>query len=785
MFKNYLTVAVRNLLRHKGYSAINIAGLAVGMACCFLIALLVRHELSYDRHHQNAEQIFRVTEEYKNDLTGEAVQNAQTAFRLAPALLSDFPEIVHATRFYRGTLLARYKGKQFLEPGFALTDAAVFKVFSFPLIKGDPEVALKRPNSVVISEEVARKYFGDEDPVGKVLASNGEVPDLEVTGVFQKMPQNSHFRFDLLASMETLKLLSSRVVSDWRRSQYTYLLLSRDHPPSALERKLPGFVEKCRREGATFSKLHLQPLTDIHLHSNLREEMAPNNSITFIWAISGMAVLVLFIACINFMNLSTARSTIRAREVGVRKVVGAHRLQVASQFLGESMLLSCVALLLAVGMVEVSLPLLNGLLNKQLTVELFGHVFIMLGIALFTGVVAGSYPAFFLSALQPVSVLKGVLKTSPRSFILRRALVVIQFSISIGLIICTGVMYGQLSYLKNRQLGFDKENVVIIEWAHAIQRLESFKSELLKSVDVMSVSASKNVPPDPSVRSYVVDLEGVGRRDMKIIMVDHDFMRTLGIELKAGRDFSGNWPTDSGEAVILNEEAAKELGWASPVGKRFDIPYFQKRGRVIGVVKDFNFESLYHQISPVAFILSPRWYSKLAVRVRSDHLPDTIDFLRREWEEFVPDRPFSFYFLNDRLDQLYRAEKQRGQITGVFSALAIFVACLGLLGLASFTVERRTKEIGIRKVLGASVSSIVVLLSREFIILIAVANLIAWPAAYYAMRRWLQDFAYRIELGPGVFVLGGMLALGIALLTVSLQAVKAARANPVDALRYE
>ncbi|OGG45866.1 MAG: hypothetical protein A3F84_17065 [Candidatus Handelsmanbacteria bacterium RIFCSPLOWO2_12_FULL_64_10] len=785
MLRNYLTVAVRNLLRHKGYSAINIAGLAVGMACCILITLYIRDELSYDRYHEKANRIFRVTEEYKNDATGEKMHAAMTAFKLTPALLNAFPEIVHITRFYRGTLLARYGRKQFLEGGFALTDATVFKIFSLPLIKGDPETALTRPNTVVITEETARKYFGDEEPVGKVLTSNGEIPDLEITGVMQKIPQNSHFRFDLLASMETLKTLSSKAASDWRRSQFTYLLLPENYPPDALARKLPDFVEKCRNEGATFSKLHLQPLTDIHLYSNLREEMGPNSSIEFIFAISVIAFLILFIACANFMNLSTARSAIRAREIGVRKVVGAHRLQIVTQFLGESIFLSCMALFLAVAMVELSMPLFNILLDKKLSVGLLDHPFVVIGVTLFAGIIAGSYPAFFLSALQPVNVLKGISKATSRSFTCRKVLVVIQFSISIGLIVCTGIMYSQLSYLKNKQLGFNKEDVVVIDWAHRIARIEPFKSELLKNVDILSVSASKNVPPDPSVRSFVVNPEEVGHRDMKIVMVDYDFMRTLGIELKAGRDFSRDWPTDAEESVILNEEAVKELGWASSVGKRFDIPYFQKRSRVIGVVKNFNFESLYQKISPVAFIITPRWYSKLTVRVRSNNISDTVDFLKKKWQEFVPDHPFSFYFLDDRLDQLYRAEEQRGQMVGTFSTLAIFVACLGLFGLASFTVEQRTKEIGIRKVLGASVSSIVMLLSREFLLLVGVANLIAWPVAYCAMNRWLRDFAYRIELGPGAFVLGGVLALGIALLTVSAQAVKAATANPVDALRYE
>ncbi len=805
MLRNYLIVAVRNLLRHRGYSAINIAGLAIGMTCCILILLFVQDELSYDWYHERADRIYRFAVEWRNPKTGETAQLVSGPYRLAETLRTDFPEVPHIIRFSCKRPLIGYGDKRFPEGRFFFVDPGVFEVFSFPLIHGDPRTALREPFTVVITQEMARKYFGDEDPMGKVLRY-GDDRELKVTGILGEIPRHSHFRFDFLSSITVANVLFNRIaLENWgENSVYTYLLLPPGVSPAEIERRFPDLIRKHAPQWAQGARYFLQPLTDIHLHSHAGGEIEPNGDIVYIYAFSAIAVFILLIACINFMNLSTARSASRAREVGMRKVVGADRSQLVWQFLGESVFLSFLALLLAVALVELSLPAFNGFVGKALDMDYGGNltaVFGLIGIALFAGVIAGSYPAFFMSAFEPVEVLKGTLKGGPKGAGFRKVLVAFQFAISIFLIVVTGIIYGQLKHCRNIKLGYDKEHVVVISGVPGSlqQKYEAFKQELLQNPRVVSAAGTSRIPSGrlgSNISTRAEDFPEEESPSMQTVWVGYDFFETLRMPFVAGRSFSKAAPSDEKAAFVLNEAAVRRLGWTpeNAIGKRFGSQFIEdwqrgqwvwKDGRVIGVVKDVHFESMRERIVPMVFFIQPNMAGNFLVRVRPDDIPGTLHFLKQKWQGVNPNHPFEYSFLDERFDQLYRAEEKQGQIFGTFALLAIFVACLGLFGLASFATVRRTKEIGIRKVLGASVGSIVALLSKEFVILVGVANLIAWPVAYYAMNRWLQDFAYRIELGPGVFVLGGTVALVIALLTVSYQAVRAARANPVEALRYE
>ena len=802
MFKNYLKIAVRNLLRHKAYSLINILGLAVGMACCILIMLYVQDELSYDRYHEKADRIYRVVEE--GQVAGKTSNAVVTPAPMGPALVNDYPEVINVVRFFSmmdEKLLITHEDRRFQEERFLYADGSAFEVFTFPLLKGNPRTALKAPYTVVLTEEMAAKYFGGEDPLDQTLTIDGK--DYKVTGVLENIPSNSHFHFDFLASFTTLKEEDTQghQLGSWmNHSFYTYLLLAERASPTELEQQLPAFMnrhmgEQLRRAGVSFTP-HLQPLTRIHLHSHLEYELEPNSDIRYTYIFSAIAFFILLIACINFVNLSTARSAHRAKEAGMRKVIGAHRLQLIKQFLGESALLSFISLLLAMAFVELVLPAFNSLSGKELTLAYDDQMVVLaglVGIALLVGVISGTYPAFFLSAFQPAAVLKGTLSIGMRGARFRKLLVIAQFAISILLIVATGVVQNQLDYIRTRRLGFDKEQVVVVSLLEeAKQKYEVIKSELSQIPGVLRATAAQSVPggftPQWLIRAAESDAENI---PMYMLFVDHDFIETLGIELAEGRNFSREYATDATRAFILNQAAVKKLGWNSTAGKELewlwlgDQTHVLKKGPVVGVVKDFHFRSLHHEIEPVVIHIAPGYFSCIAVRIRPGDVAGTLNDIEAKWRKLFPDHPLEYSFLDEDIAALYPSENKLGRIVGYFSLLAIFIACLGLLGLASFATEQRTKEIGIRKVLGASVSSIVLLLSKEFTGLVILANLIAWPVAYFAMKDWLEDFAYRIDVGIGTFVLGGVLALVIALLTVSSQAIKAALANPVDALRYE
>lgn len=803
MFKSYLKIALRHLVKHKTYSFINVVGLAVGLACCLLISLYVKDELSYDRYHEKADRIFKVVTDAR---TPEKTSHfALTPAPLAEALVRDFPEVETTTRLFTfyGEGLIQYGEQRFTEPGIYFGDSTFFAVFSIPLRRGDTKTALAAPNTVVLSEAAARKYFGTEEPLGKTLSINNRL-EIQVSGVMADIPANTHFHCDFLISLTTTRM--SRNTSFISNMNFhTYAVLRPEASPQALEAKLAAAIKKysaaqvAARFGQTFEaytaagnemKWALVSLTDIHLRSQREYEIEPNGNLTTVYLFAAIAAIVLLIACINFMNLATARSASRAKEIGVRKVIGSNRLQLLRQFLSESLLLSFFALLIALVLVELFLPMFNQLAGKQIETSFFTNSFslaVLLGVTLLVGLLAGSYPALVLSGMRPALVLKSGSPTSTSGVWIRRGLVVFQFAISVALIAGTFIVHNQFGFVLNRQLGFDKEQVLVVKRASALGRQrEAFKQKLLQNSNVVNAATSTTLPGKLYGRSTYRALEAPAENSyaMHEMYVDENFLPTLAITLNMGRNFSREVATDT-SAVILNEAAAKLFGWNEPLGQFLTQPGDSLwRANIIGVAKDFHFESLHQQIQPLVILYQPN-FQYLSIRLRPNNLAATVQSVEMLWQQFVPQQPFEFSFLDQDFDAQYRAEERTGKVFGIFSALAIFIACLGQFGLASFTIQKRTKEIGVRKVLGASATSIVGLLSKEFVKLVVIAVLIATPLAYFIMNRWLQDFAYRIEIGWWIFALAGGVAVMVALLTVSTQALKAALANPVEALRYE
>jgi putative ABC transport system permease protein len=791
-------IAVRNLVKYKAYSFINIFGLAIGMACCMLILLHVQDELSYDRYHKKIDRIYRIVEKVLLNNVGEETPN--TPFPVATTLQNDYPgmveKIVRFFNFRSSPQTLRYGDNQYNEKNLFFADSSVFEIFSFELIEGNPRSVLAKPNAIVMTESLAKKYFANENPLGKLIHFEGKY-ELIVSGVMKDVPENSHFHFDGLISFLTVEeFFPDGIPTTWFWNPcYTYLLLSEDATPEMLEAQFPHFVEKYFPENIKkTTTLYLQSLADIHLRSHLGYEIEPNGDIIYVYIFSVIAVFILVIACINFMNLVTARSTKRAREVGMRKVLGAYRLQLIAQFIGETLLLSLIAVALALCLLELMLPAFNFIAGKTLTVHYAGNPILiwgLIGIVVFVGAFAGSYPAFILSAFRPARVLKGNFYSGSGSGSLRRLLVVTQFSVSLILIIGTAVAYRQLDFLRSKKLGFDKEQVVMmpVYRSSLIEKYETFKGELLRNPRVLNVTLTEEIL---GARNNTGAFQPEGFPEPLLLprmMVRDDFIETFDIEVIAGRSFSEDFPTDEITALMINEAMVKHLKWKSPgdaVGKKFRAGPQDRL--VIGVVKDFNFASLHQPVKPFVILdigQSAFFNRYIAVRIAPQELENTLDFLKQKWEEYVPERSFDYFFLDDQIDQLYKTEAKLGQVAAAFSILAILIACLGLFGLVSFTAEQRTREIGIRKVLGASVSGITMLISGEFVKLILLASLIAWPVSYLLLNRWLQDFAYRIEISWWFFFLAGGLALLIAILTVSYQAIRAALANPVEALRYE
>ena len=807
MFKNYLKSALRNLYKHKCYSLINIIGLAIGMACCLLILLYVRHELSYDAYHENSDQIHRVAMEAR--WGGRDFDIAVSAAPMAKTMVDEYPEILDAVRFRnRGAYIVQYGDTSFREQRVAFADPSVFRVFSIPLLRGDPETVLSSPNTLVISRKTAEKYFRDEEPMGKTLRLENR-DDFQVAGVFEDMPDNSHFHFDIMFAMESLPESKSQV---WLSQNFqTYILLRDDADWTEMEGKLAGLMdryfgpqiaqfigrsyEEIVEEGAMFARFYLQPLRSIHLHSDLQGELEPTSDIGYVYIFSAIALFVLLIASINFMNLATARSAGRAKEVGIRKVMGSFRRQLVLQFLTESLLLSVMSMALAIGIVLLVLPLFNNLAGKALTLSLLFQgpmIAIILFITTLTGFLAGSYPAFFISAFQPVDTLKGRLRTGLKSGRLRSGLVIFQFAASIILIIGTFVVYNQLHYVQNKKLGFEKEQVLILDNAYLLRdQARAFCDAMLTYSQFTNGTISGYLPIPSSRNQSAVfpegEMDSAEATSFQNWIVDYDYIDTLGMTIVEGRNFSREFSTDV-DTAIINQAVLKQFGWQDINGKRLGRIISQKGDiklyNVIGVVEDFHYESLRNTIVPLVMYLGDST-GLMSFRITTEDVSGAIGLLEAKWKEFLPNQPFERMFMDARFNQLYRAEQRIGKIFGVFASLAVIIGCLGLFGLAAFTAEQRTKEIGIRKVLGASAPGIIQLLLREFVILVGIANLVAWPIGYFVMRRWLEDFAYRISPSVWIFLLAGMLTLFIALFTVSFQAVKAALADPIRSLRYE
>jgi putative ABC transport system permease protein len=798
MFKNYLHIALRNLKKHKGYSLINILGLAIGMACCILITSYVLYELSYDRYHENADRIYRL--KCDAQIGGNHLHLPKSSPPMGEYMVENFPEVSNAVRIRElGTVPVKYRENLYYEDQIFFADNSIFDIFTFPLLNGNPETALKTAYSVVLTEDASRKYFGNEDPIGKVLTID-EDADFTVTGVLSNVPRNSHFVFDMLCSFETYAQNNRLNMLNWLfLNNYTYILLEKGYEPGALEQKFPDMIEKNAGNMLKAVKgditLSLQPLTSIHLHSRLEQEISATSSIANVYIFSAIALFILFIACLNFMNLSTARSAKRAQEVGMRKVLGAHRARIVRQFISESLIYSLIGCVFALLFVEIVLPLFRSLSGIALSINYLENLWLIPGLislTLFVGLAAGSYPAFFLSSFQPIRVLKGSLKTGTANAHFRGVLVVVQFTISIVLIIGTIIIFSQLNYMRNTALGFEKEQILIIPISDesTVKSLAPLKEDVKNYPGIINVAASSHVPGQTTYYNPFLP-EGFTREEMPWmgqLNVDCDFIPTMGIELLAGRNFSSELETDQRLSVIINETAAKRFGWEDPVGKTigtFTSATAMMKRTVIGVVKDFHIESLHKEIGPLLITNNPEWLNSLSVRLSPHNIPETLGFLSKKWRQYNPLRPFQYSFLDESFDAQYRADERLSQIFSYFSILAIFIACLGLFGLASYTAEQRTKEIGIRKILGASISGIVKLLTEEFSRWVLFANIIAWPVAYFAMRKWLQGFAYRTSIGFLTFVWSALIALSIALLTVSYQALKAAKANPVKSLRYE
>jgi len=791
MFKNYFTIALRIVRRQKGYSFIKISGLSIGMACCILILLFVRYQLSFDKFHEQKDRIYRVLSEL--DLTQGKEIVCLTALPLAPALKDDIEAIPKAARLSGGgRILFRAGDKKFFERVY-FADADALDIFTFPLRVGNAQSALTDPFSIVVTDEVARKYFSDENPIGKTITLQNS-NDYRITGILEAIPGNSHLRFDALASFSSLANTDRVKGNYWDRfsNDYTYILLQEGADPEEVRRQLPAFMAKHIPAEEDRYGLHLQPLKDIHF-SSLNYDYSRRISKEYLYAYSAIAVFILLIACINFMNLATARSAGRAREVGIRKVVGAQRKQLIQQFFSESVLIAVLALVVAIGLVALLLPYFSQFIQEELSFDLWHDwslVISLLGLCVVVGFVSGSYPALVLSSFRPIKVLRKTVEKNKKGLSFRTVSIVMQFAISIILITATAVVYAQLHYMRNKDLGFDAEQVLAIHTRNDYfkDRADAFKNEITRNPFVLNASASFGTPASGSGSGRTFIPEGFPEGEslhLETLFVDYDFIETFGLTLLHGRDFSREFSTDAEQAFILNETAARKMGWNDPIGKRLALEDTEIKGKVIGVVKDFHYDSVDNAISPMVLTLLPFQVEYISVKFQRERIAQVLAFLASTWKNFAPDYPFEYFFINEEFDTYYNFERRLGNLFTYCAILALLISCMGVFGLASFTAEQRTKEIGIRKVLGASVQGIIYLLSKEFIKWILMANVFAWPLAFFVMNKWLTNFAYRINIGPWVFALSGFLALFIALLTISYQCVKTAMANPIDSLRYE
>ncbi|MCD4747281.1 MAG: ABC transporter permease [Bacteroidales bacterium] len=802
MFKNYLKIAIRNLVKRKFYSLINISGLAIGLASFIIIMLYIIDELSYDRYHKNAENIYRLVNVH--DFNGVGENSASSPFPVAFTLKDEYPgivkNVVRIFNFQAPRCLIEFGENKFNERNFFFADSTFFNIFDYEFVRGDPNTVFDEPYSLVLTESIAKKYFGDDDPLNKTIKFDTKF-DLKVTGIIKDVPAQSHFNFDFISSMSSVrKIYGGKLPQTWVWNPcWTYLLLEKG-TARLLEEKFPDFIDKFFYDAEKENiSLYLQPLTDIHLKSKLDYELEPNNNISYIYILSVIAAFLLIIASINFMNLATATSASRAKEIGVKKVVGVNRSQIIFQFISESIILSFIALIIALILIELILPVFNTFTNKDIILSILlqpEYLLTLIALVIFTGVFSGIYPAFYLSAFKPLSIIKGNFKNENKSTLPRKILVIVQFVISITLIIGTLTIFNQLKYLRNADLGFNKEQIIIIPINHTpiANTYKNFKSELLLNPDIISVTAVDDIF-GVAHNTHEFRPEGLPQDKWQFypaLVVRYDFVKTFDIKILAGRDYNEKNKTDPEKGMLINEAMVRHLGWRSndeAIGKKFKS--LNGEERVIGVTNNFNVTSMHESAGP--FVLNikekPRevmWFLKfMAIRIAPDKHKKIIAFIETKWKEFAPDRPFEYSFLDQELSKLYKDEDNLGNFSLIFTLLIIFIASLGLFGLVSFMAEQRTKEIGIRKVLGANVANIIILLSKEFIKLILIAIIIAWPIAFLLIDEWLNHFAYRTDINWFVFILAGLFALIIVLLITAYKAYIASRTNPVDTLKYE
>ena len=813
MLKNYFQIAFRSIFKQKGYSFINISGLAIGLACCILIMLWIQNELSYDNYNIHKDRIYRIERSFLRQDGSIGNTFCSLAPSFVPLLKQEFPEIEYIARFVQNMSVVNVDEKTFTEEKFFLAESDIFEILTIPFISGNPKTALNDPNTIVISESISKKYFGNENPLGKRIKVD-DSQFYEITGVFRDMPLNSHVHFDFLGSMITLKgkfitdgedyFYGTRNFSDNVTS--VYLRLAEGIDPDALSGRIPGFLDRhlgTRTDdkgnifkASQFNRLDFRKISDIHLNANTRNELEINGDTKYISFFSIIAVFILIIACVNYINLATARASRRAREVGLRKVVGAGRTPLVIQFLVESIIISLIALLLGILISIIILPYISAFAGSGIKISAIFHsmnIAVILGIFLFTVLLSGLYPALYIAGFKPSTILRGAITHGKKGMRLRKTLVVIQFAISIILIINVGITFMQMNFLQNADLGFDKENIILIPANDKVlQNWNTFKQNLINKNEIVSATLSKRAPAGRLLDApgFTILINGEKRTNpfsMPHNRVEFDFFKTYGMKIIAGRNFSDSITTDERESFIINETAVKNLGLKNP-GEAIGLPILECNGRngsIIGVVADFNYESLRQKIVPIITYIAPEQANTISIRIKPGNPQKTVEQIRNEWQKFLPGLPMEYEFLNSRLAALYKNEERMMQMFEYFSILAILIACLGLFGLASYTTEQRTKEIGVRKALGASIPGIVVMLSKQFTKWVFLSNIIAWPIAFYFMNKWLQSFAYRIDIGIWIFIFSAIISFFIACITVVYQSIKAANVNPVKSLKYE
>ncbi len=801
MYKSYFKIGWRNINRHKGLTFLNMTGLAIGIASCLFISFFVMNEMGYDSYHRDSDRIYRVAVDIQSSESNRLF--ALTCGPLGLALERDFSEVEASVRMWRWDNLLVKNGEEntFYEDNYFLVDPSIFDVLTIPLLKGDPKTALNRPSTLIIAEVTAKKYFGDEDPIGKTLQVNDE--EFEVTGVMEKLPNNSHLNFNFITSFATLesKEWFAGTIENWHSTMFlTYIKVHENVDVALFEESVKSaadsYVGDIIKEWGVSYNFFLQPIESIHLHSDLSNEAEPPGSAVNVYIFMVVAVLILLIASLNYINLTTAQSSNRAKEVGVRKAVGAGKAKIFNQFIIESLMLTSLALIFAILIVFATHPLFEMLTGQSNSLrEVFTPRFIsvMLGLTLLVGLASAVYPALFLSSFRPISVLKGTLNVASKGISLRKGLVVSQFTISLILIVGTLSVYRQLEFMKEQNLGFDQEQILVLPIRGGVSiadRYEQVKDEFQKHSSISNMSATSEIP-GKRVYNFATGLSGEADdqgQSMYYMFVDTDFMNTYGIEMVAGRPFNKVIQSDTESAFMINEKAVSAFGWESPeaaIGKRMNAGFGREGGEIVGVYKDFHYRSLQTPIEPLVLAIVPFRFNFLSLKLNPAELSSTMAFVEDKWKELFPGSPFEYSFLDEEFDRQYAADEKIGRTFLVFTGIAILIACMGLFGLASFIAQQKTKEIGIRKVLGASVSGIVAMLSSDIVKLVIVSAIISTPLAYLLVRKWLENFAFHIEIGWTTFVIAGVTIMAIALLTISSQAIRTAMINPVRSLRSE